>query len=342
MCINEIIFFSDMSGTTKCPGNGILRRSARLAKKQHIPETSESPFCPYKMGAFHSSSHDVPGWCKYCYPSEQETGSPEKMNFGIKTLRRSARIQAIRNPHKSVKRGEAESSIDQEYSISQPVHRSLRLQKHKGEVEQFHCYTCDLKFNNSEDFTEHKQEAHIEEDNFVKSQLGNESSAPLIGHSNNKNVATQPQFKCRTCKKVYNQKRNLVRHEKTKHSRKEGLIKHIKEEHRIQCQICEKNFKQKRYLRRHIKMHAATENDRIKCPDCSATFAREDNMKKHQVYKHLDPTHCFKCKICHKIYKHEQTMLRHIINVTFVMQSSTKRAILLATLINMQEQVKIK
>ena len=238
------------------------------------------------MGIFQAPSHDVPGWCKYCYPSQQETGSPKK-------------------------------------SISQPVRRSLRLQKLKEEVEQFHCYSCDLKFDNGKDFTEHKEKVHIEEeDDSVKNDLGNESS----GHSSNKKLGRKPQFKCRTCGKVYNQKRNLVRHERTKHSgtvlkckicdksfsRKEGLIKHIKEGHGVQCEICEKSFKQKRYLRRHMKTHVATENDRIKCPDCSATFAREDNMKKHQVYKHLDPTHCFKCKICHKIFKHEQSMLRHI------------------------------
>ena len=138
-------------------------------------------------------------------------------------------------------------------------------------------------------------------------------------------------YKHRTSKKVYSQKRTLVKHEKTKHSgtklkcevcnksflRKADYIKHIKKGHSdqcdsFQCEICHKSFKQQRYLRRHMKIHAATENDRIKCPDCTATFAREDNMKKHQFYKHLDPDHCFRCAICNKIFTHEQHVLRHI------------------------------
>ena len=85
------------------------------------------------------------------------------MDFEMEKPRRSARIQAKSDADKSVNVGKAESSNDHKYSISQPVRRSLRLQKHKEDVQQFHCHTCAIKFDNEEDFREHKEKVHIED-----------------------------------------------------------------------------------------------------------------------------------------------------------------------------------
>ena len=87
------------------------------------------------------------------------------MNFGMEKPQRSPRIQAKSVANKSDKIGKADSSNDHKYSISQPVRRSLRLQKHKEDVQQFHCHTCDIKFDNEEDFILQKFFLSVEQSN---------------------------------------------------------------------------------------------------------------------------------------------------------------------------------
>ena len=80
-------------------------------------------------------------------------------------------------------------------------------------------------------------------------------------------------FKCTVCNKTFTNKRNLKRHEQSKHS-----------DAVFQCPECPKLFKRRDMLQRHSKTHALRE--RLPCPSCPRSFLLKRNLDIHRKRDH--------------------------------------------------------
>ena len=136
------------------------------------------------------------------------------------------------------------------------------------------------------------------------------------------------QFICKTCCKVFPNKRSLTIHFST-HSREKTfncqlcgrkfnlkclLYAHLRT-HTVKkffCSICQKGFVSKDHLFNHIHTHAIVTS--FPCNACKMTFSDESSLEKH-IFIHSAIKHCmksFKCEMCQKVLSSKQALKFHM------------------------------
>jgi uncharacterized Zn-finger protein len=110
-------------------------------------------------------------------------------------------------------------------------------------------------------------------------------------------------FECPTCGKKFQNKSNLVTHQKGVHLKKDSH----------QCPSCPSKFSWKSALTKHMRKHTDT-IQKFNCIECEAKFSSSNHLRKHYVSVHM--TLNLQCKICKfeiKTYRKFQTnYIKHV------------------------------
>ena len=151
----------------------------------------------------------------------------------------------------------------------------------KYSVDEVKCLLCSKQMKNPESLKRHKKEIHPDENTERKTWI------------------------CSQCGKGFNQRSNMVTHNKSAHEtfRNEDVT----------CKICSKMLKTPYRLVVHTRVFHGDNKIRETCPDCGNTFANRKNLAihvktVHTVYKLEE---CF-CNLCSKRLKNPESLKRHI------------------------------
>ena len=154
------------------------------------------------------------------------------------------------------------------------------------------------------------------------------------------------QYGCDECKKIFNRKDILTRHQFEVHGnigfgkykfpgtsmenyyicdqcgakfkRKEYLKRHIHDVHdstdpEYICEYCSEKYNRKETLTRHIHdVHDSTDPDYV-CKQCDKKFKRKANLKGHINDVHNSNNKEYGCEQCHKKFKRKSNLKQHLI-----------------------------
>ena len=155
------------------------------------------------------------------------------------------------------------------------------------------CDVCQMSFNNSADFTSHK-ESH---GNVAKSHRCGicEKSFPTFKEMfvHIKQHAKRKMHKCKECGQMFYFEKDLRKH-----------LKHIHAYEMFQCNICGKIFCSGAGLGRHHKLH------NIKCSKCGEKFSFQKDLAKH-LSEHSGET-LFQCYICKQNFPSSSSLNGHL------------------------------
>ena len=155
------------------------------------------------------------------------------------------------------------------------------------------CDVCQMSFNNSADFTSHK-ESH---GNVAKSHRCGicEKSFPTFKEMfvHIKQHAKRKMHKCKECGQMFYFEKDLRKH-----------LKHIHAYQMFQCNICGKIFCSGAGLGRHHKLH------NIKCSKCGEKFSFQKDLAKHWS-EHSGET-LFQCYICKQNFPSSSSLNGHL------------------------------
>ena len=143
---------------------------------------------------------------------------------------------------------------------------------HTG-AKPYHCKDCNSRFSTSGKYYRHVS----------KHQFG--TGKPLV---------------CAQCKKCFENKISLIRHEK-RHNRV------ISREKKFVCEDCGKAFATSNYLSAHRKIHSVLKP--FSCDECGMSFPMKKYLTKHKLV-HLS-TKPFICDICSKDFSHSYDLKIH-------------------------------
>ena len=108
-------------------------------------------------------------------------------------------------------------------------------------------------------------------------------------------------YACEDCGKEYNNKKNLVDHQKIKH---QNILP-------FSCEHCDKRFPSGSMMRTHIK----NVHSRQKCPQCGVEISNKYWFRRHMVTAHgVKQEGALQCDFCHKLFFSEACKDRHIQN----------------------------
>ena len=295
-----------------------MRRSARLAKKQGNLKP-QAPFCPYKAGIFNDPYHDerlrenLPGRCKYCQPSQDETTVEDSKVSKLKSpkLRRSARIKASGIPVNSAdtKHAQIEAKVIAVESANTKDDRQLQ------------CSICNKKFGHKRNLRRHVQKVHEKkgrhqcESCFVTFSR----KEHLKRHNCQKHTSDDaPNHKCDVCHKHFSRKDALMRHKKQVHDNE-----------KFKCLWCEAEFSQWTKMNEHIEKKHFCPSDSSGSMDAKSDTSNEAESsdpgeghsrwvkrkiyKKNVEYKGGLPPHRWddKCPDCGKQFSFRAERDRH-------------------------------
>ncbi|XP_078681083.1 uncharacterized protein LOC144916013 [Branchiostoma floridae x Branchiostoma belcheri] len=109
-------------------------------------------------------------------------------------------------------------------------------------------------------------------------------------------------FSCETCGKVFTQKRNLTRHQKSHDTTK---VTH-------RCEICDKTFTRLSDMKRHHQQKHESTATIHECDFCGRTFARPDNMMQHRrLHDNPRPAPTFSCGTCNAVFGTVRALQAH-------------------------------
>ena len=104
-------------------------------------------------------------------------------------------------------------------------------------------------------------------------------------------------FKCSYCSKVFNQKSNVVRHERIHTGEKP-----------YKCEICKKCFTRSYSLKFHEQIHSGGEKI-YNCSSCAKYFNKKSSLKEHELIHTGERP--YKCKTCEKCFTKLSSMKDH-------------------------------
>ena len=149
-----------------------------------------------------------------------------------------------------------------------------------------------------------------------------------------------PNYKCKFCKKAFQQHQSVYRHHRVCdaariNDNKEPIPKKVKGSSDFNCSICPMKFDRADKLERHMKKHTG-ENEK-KCVKCERVFRRVDFYNKHVkicdgTKKHAIGSSKFQCESCSKSFTKIETFDIHVatcqvsessVNITNYMEESS-------------------
>ncbi len=143
----------------------------------------------------------------------------------------------------------------------------------------FYCNDCNLRFNNSLEFTTHKDIVH---------KMTKSSKYDPISQRQ-KTV-----YVCEKCARIYKLKKNLTEHNKSIH---ENLKLH-------KCKICKNSFNLQRNLIIHINTVHKKKIKKFSCAYCLRNHIHKSNLKSHLLLFHKKiMENLFDTKIDNSIFK---------------------------------------
>ena len=314
-----------------------MRRSARLAKKQGNPEP-QAPFCPYKLGLLDDSYHDerlrhnLPGQCKYCQPSQDETRITGEVGVSAPVevdsehisdydMIRQKNIEERQRKFQELQLNEAKTSLYKSLNLSkkakschkrataskeqsnEPLRRSSRLQNIQINTEDPKPSTSADARTISEDLDHcvmfpNRSGGKCGVCEYCYSVMG----APIIEKASSSEDEDKPgPFGCQLCHKSFNTSGKRDRH----------FDEHVKETveyYERKCSTCDKRFGHKRDLTRHVR-EVHEKKGRYKCNSCDLTFSRYVSMSRHNCQGFLHWREY--CDSCEKSFSRKDHLARH-------------------------------
>ncbi len=107
------------------------------------------------------------------------------------------------------------------------------------------------------------------------------------------------QFGCNMCGKVFNQKSNLVQHQK---------VCFNEENSKIACKLCGKKIKLESDMRRHMKTHSDEKN--FDCDECDKKFREKSDLQRHKLTHRGEQP--FECTLCSERFTQKKSLVAHI------------------------------
>ena len=124
------------------------------------------------------------------------------------------------------------------------------------------------------------------------------------------------EYSCGQCKKIFNRKDTLARHQFEVHGNLgDGTYRFpgtTSINNNFSCEQCGVKFKRKPYLKRHINEVHQLQDRQYDCEKCGKKFTRQEKMKRHIHDVHELQDGQYVCEECGKKFKRQQDMKRHI------------------------------
>jgi len=181
------------------------------------------------------------------------------------------------------------------------------------------CRICQRAFKKQEDLDKHKQ-LHFEMDRSFKCKTCKKLFFDIRNLKNHEKVHMKENSKCKICLKEFRFEKYLDQHMKQHHDNSQSEeVKSNSEydsdesdkdepEVSFSCEVCGKNFSSEEKLTTHTNMHFSYKP--FKCRKCPKAFSLEKTFRSHSATHH--ETNSFTCQLCGKVLLNRAKLNIHI------------------------------
>ncbi|XP_019539397.2 transcription factor grauzone-like [Aedes albopictus] len=164
---------------------------------------------------------------------------------------------------------------------------------------RYTCLDCDLVFDDFRGTKRHRLKVH-QQAYVVCCDQQFRTRSLLYQHVQSR--LNPESFKCEICGRVFELRRNYLRHQREIHAAEQELIH--------KCHRCPKGFVKEGALKRHLAEHETLDNELAKCDTCGYKFGTKEALKKHIKAVHEEASD-YICEICSKGFYRKSFFLEH-------------------------------
>lgn len=185
------------------------------------------------------------------------------------------------------------------HKIQQHEGRRYQTQRHgqTNAVAKFQCTQCDKSFSKAANLKKHGV-VHTKTKNTAATMSARDDDVVAIGDVVVDREEDRVLHRCETCDDVFNQKGDLVRHMRNRHT---GSGEYP-------CPECSKVFYTFDMYREHRSLHDDSVPKHT-CGECGKQFISVRKLKEHSII-HQERI-MFKCDVCSKVFVRSQTLQYH-------------------------------
>jgi hypothetical protein len=172
-------------------------------------------------------------------------------------------------------------------------------------IFDFPCEKCNKKFEQKSNLKSHEQTVHSNEQKNVCNHITDGVACTRTFHQASQ-MRAHIRFHhlgifdnvCEKCNNTFEQKSNLVAHEKTVHSKERPYSCEFIDKNQKQCEHASKTPKD---LRQHMQTHM--EKERYKCGKCDKSYGQLRHLQHHVDKVHEGISATFECTDCPNEYE---------------------------------------
>ncbi|CAG9790521.1 unnamed protein product [Diatraea saccharalis] len=184
------------------------------------------------------------------------------------------------------------------------------IKTHQGDINEFHCKTCDKIFSSRSKLSYHRSKHHKEKlqcdccGKVFASKMTLKYHIKVLGSNKDEKPKEKLNIPCKGCNKVFPSKKSYRAHVVIHN----GIT--------YPCPICGKAFQWKRNLARHTRNHRERDAGALhECRECGKTFSSRDCYNNHMKLskRHVpEDAYVHECNYCGKKFATKWCMVDHI------------------------------